>query len=73
MRVELRIELTRGRVDKAGDGEPRGDVPVAAPEPAPCPAALVLEEREGRLNRATVRLGERGTERFVGERPSERD
>ncbi len=44
MRMELRIELTRGRVDKAGDGEPRRDVTVAAPEPAPCPAALVLEE-----------------------------
>jgi hypothetical protein len=51
MRMELRIELTRGGVDEAGDGEPRRDVPVAAPEPAPCPAALVLEEREGRLDR----------------------
>ncbi len=57
MRMELRIELTRGGVDKAGYGEPRSDVPVAAPEPAPCPAALVLEEREGRLNRPAVRLG----------------
>jgi hypothetical protein len=57
MRVELRIELSRGGVGKTRDGEPRGDVPVAAPEPAPCPAALVFEEREGRLDCPTVRFG----------------
>jgi hypothetical protein len=44
MRVELRVELARGGVDKAGDGEPRKDVPVAALEPAPCPPTFVLEE-----------------------------
>ena len=45
-------------MDKAGDGEPRRDVPVAAPEPAPCPTALVFEEREGRLDGPAVRFGE---------------
>jgi hypothetical protein len=54
--MELRIELTRGGVDKARDGEPSRHVPVAATEPAPCPATLVLEEREGRLNRLAVRF-----------------
>ena len=73
MCVELRIELARGGVDKAGDGEPRINVPVAAPEPAPCPAALVLEEREGRLDRPAVRLDKCRPQRFVGERPGERD
>ena len=73
MRMELRIELSRGGVDKAGDGEPRRHVPVAAPEPAPCPATFVFEEREGRLDRPAVRLGECRTQRFVGERPGERD
>jgi hypothetical protein len=57
MCVELRIELARGGVDEAGDGEPRRHVPVAAPEPAPCPAALVFEEREGRRHCPTVRFG----------------
>src|ERR1035438_122743 len=70
--MELRVELARGGVDKAGDGEPRINVPVAAPEPAPCPATLVFEEREGRLDCPAVRLGECCAERFVGERPGER-
>jgi hypothetical protein len=69
--MELRIELTRGGVYEAGDGEPRSNVPVAAPEPAPCPAALVLEEREGRLDRRAVSLGKGSPERFVRERPGE--
>ncbi len=72
MRMKLRVELTRGRVYEAGDGEPRSNVPVAAPEPAPCPAALVLEEREGRLDRPTVRLDKCRPQRFVGECPGER-
>jgi hypothetical protein len=70
--MELRIELTRRGVDEAGDGEPSRDVPVAAPEPAPCPAALVLEEREGRLDRPAVRLNKGRPQWFVGERPGER-
>ena len=57
MRMELRIELARGGVYEAGDGEPRRDVPVAAPEAAPCSATFVLEEREGRLDCPTVRFG----------------
>ncbi len=72
MRMELRIELTRGGVDKARDGKTSRHVPVAAPEPAPCPATYVLEEREVRLDRLAVRFDKCRPLRFVSECPGER-